>query len=396
MSKLILLATTTVGIFVGLETSAFGATATGGAKYDFNGNGLIDRGIEMEVYVHHLASPILKEFDANLNGVLDPTETQAINTKIESSDALFLARGDVEDKLGAESGLKVTAGPSPKKPDPLADTAGILIRKAYEPISAFNLPGKLEGAGAATFSYKHDFTSGNDSGTANGIIEAYQHWNVNTDYSGDVRALHATRVAVHSGLEFDEKLDQKTPSKEVDILTARAGGELELSGGLFDVQYLRTGIADTTNSSLRSHIGAVELEWEPVVNVAGIGNARRIGDLPNSYRWRPIVHGEYQEVLDSGGNSVLRSQDSVLYLGPIVSGELWIEEGPFAELYVDASYRYLFGLNGSDDLHYFDIGAGYNLDSAGHFALTARYRRGDTPKGNQQVEDFTIGLGIKF
>jgi hypothetical protein len=396
MSKVTVFVPTMLAAFATFQSLASAATAPGAAKYDLNGNGLVDRGVEMEVYLRHLASPILKEFDTNINGVLDAAEAQAINAQVESSDALVLARVDVEDKLGVDPGLKVIAGPLTSKLDPQADTSGILIRKSYEPISAFTMPGKFASAGAANFSFKHDFTSGNDSGIASGIIEAYQHWNVNTDYSGDIDALRSTRAALHGGIEFDEKLDQKNPSKKLDIITARAGGEVEFSGGLFDAQYWRAGLADTTDSHLDTHVGAVEFEWEPVMNSIGIGNARRIGSLPISYRWRPVVHGEYREVLGSGGDSALHGQDNALFLGPIISTELWVEEGLFAGLYVDASYRYFFDINGTDDLHYFDIGAGYNLDDAGHFVLNARYRNGHTPKGDQRVEDVTIGLGIKF
>jgi hypothetical protein len=369
-------------------------------KFDFNGNGYVEIGNELEVCKLHERSAIFGQFDTNLNGHIDPDEAVVMDRKVRD-DSQFIA--EIED---AKALLQDKPGIPVEKPKP--DTSmkpasasgwqtstGFLVRKAYDPIGVFSqLDTPLARVSGADVSFTDDFAGGNKVVSASGAVEAYRTWTYSPD--GTVLPTGITEGAVHFGAEFNRKINSSSAAHDIDSLTLRAGGEVGIQGPGTVYSFVRGNIFDATDFNFDAHVVGGEAEWEPVYLPAGIGVARKVTGLPVYFRWRPTLHAEYETVLDSGNSATLTQGDNYLFVGPVLTGQLWFADW-LERLSLDTTYWAMWDAVGTaQSFQYFDIGANWRLDDIGHVALTAKYRNGRTPKTREQVNDVTLGLTAKF
>ncbi|PWW03815.1 hypothetical protein DFR52_101503 [Hoeflea marina] len=373
------------------------------AKFDINSNGTVEIGKEIDICILHQTSSVHRTFDRNLNGVIDGNELADLEAGVRKSADFVTLSVDTADELGSRRGIKPQAAAKPEPPskDRFNTKSGILLRNAYQAPSVILAPTEnLAKVAGASFTFSHDRLTDNYTASGTGALMVYGHWDLNglSGFNSEQppgAGNFLTGAAAHVGIEFDRKVNRSNPSRDINSLVFKAGGEAEF-GGPYWSHYIRADLFDSSDFELNSHVIGGSLEYEPVSLDLGIGVARQIGGLPLYYRWRPVAHIEYQHVADTGGSAVLESQPDIAFGGPVITGELYLG-GALERLFFNATYWQMFDLGGDiPDFHYFEVGANWGLDEKGHLALTAKYRTGNLPKTRQSVDDITIGLTAKF
>jgi hypothetical protein len=369
-------------------------------KFDKDRNGRVDKGGELDLCTLHATSEVHRKHDKNLNGRIDPKEAAGIDMGARETDAFITTRGDAMDALGDAAGLTPvkTPGAPAKVEEPVTVESDWLLRKAYQPVTII---GKVDDkAPGAEASFVYDFANDVSIASASGVVEAYRRWTLNPSGLPDgaeiIPPFTITNAAIHGGAEFNRKINSADPSKDIDSLILRGGGEIAIQGPGKEFNLARFNIFDATSFAFETHLIGAEAEFEPVYEDLAIGKFQPLGPLPVYVRWRPILHAEYQSVVDDGGLPALAAAQDYLFAGPVISGELTFG-GALERLYFDATYWAMWdALGNADPFQYFTVGANWGLDAEGRVALTARYRDGNLPKTRQAVQDVTLGLTFRY
>lgn len=365
-------------------------------KFDKNGNGVIEDGDELRICILHSTYEHLRKFDSNADGTLDQSEQLALNDAEEFVTALI----DARDIIGGTAGIPVTPKTDGTKPPDdgkrFVAKNGFMLRSAYEAIGVLTAPKDPKKASGAQIGYVYN--ADNDEYTANlsGAVELFQSWRIKPDSTGRATIPPGTlrEAAAVVGAEFNRKINSASPAKDINSLTFRAGGEVGIQGwGREDYHFFRSSIFDATDFDFYKQVVGAEFEYQPVYDPWGIGQFKPIMGSPVEYRWRPILHLEYQNVLDAGGSAELAQASDYLFAGPVLTGELSFG----LPLFIDVKYWAMWDLLGNaDPFQYLEVGANWDLDKEGHAALTAKYRNGNIPKTRQPVNDVTLGLTVKY
>ncbi|MDJ0648884.1 MAG: hypothetical protein QNJ60_09270 [Xenococcaceae cyanobacterium MO_188.B19] len=304
---------------------------------------------------------------------------EADEEKFETEFNNLAVTEEPRDKLSIKEAIEIAIGPTPKAP--LPNLLGFQIREEYEDIRAFDeANNNFARFNGASISFTSDFANDNDIFLAKGAI--FRPIKISSDKAPSSNNFVLTSAVINPGVSFDRVDNSNSDDEDVDVLEFRLGSELEFSGGgLFDIQYLRVGLIYQTDFDFNRGIFGGELQWEPLKLGTGIGAAYKLG--PISFRWRPILHLE-------GGEDYFR-------IGPKISLEVWPEEGPLERFTLSADYEfYQTIINDSETRDLFDIGLTFRLDEGGNTTIDMGYRTGEVSLDAKDVDEFSLGFGVKF
>ena len=369
--------------------------------FDLDGDGFINKE-EYLAFIKHRDNEIYRLLDEDRDGKLFDKEPENQEDKEPENELIKKIKAEVErieadaekfetdfndfadtnepkDKLSIKEAIEIAIEPTPKAP--LPNLLGFQIREEYEDIRAFDKPNEnFDRFNGASISFTSDFENDNDIFLAKGAIFRPIKISSNKAPSSDNFVL--TGAVINPGVSFDRVDNSNSDDEDVDVLEFRLGSELEFSGGgLFDIQYLRVGLIYQTDFDFNRGIFGGELQWEPLKLGTGIGAAYKLG--PISFRWRPILHLE-------GGEDYFR-------IGPKISLEVWPEEGPLERFTLSADYEfYQTIINDSETRDLFDIGLTFRLDEGGNTTIDMGYRTGEVSLDAKDVDEFSLGFGVKF
>jgi hypothetical protein len=375
------------------------------AIYDQNGDGLLNEGMELNVFLKHHLSPQLKKFDKNLNGMLDGEEVRLLLTSINDPPLLQSHIEQSENYMNDNNVVKVAAKPKPKPPvkdkvPKLKSNSGLLLRSAYSPFSLLSERPKQSAKGLAKVSpalasYSRDNQSDSNELALSGSLSVFHRKPFRQD---DAPLPGMEAIAYSAGIVFDRKISSAPNGTNTNVLAFKFNGDMEFVGWpIFNRQYISTGVELVSDFDFDTAIIAGSIQWQPTHNSFAIGVTQSVGNLPLEYRWQPALRIEYQNIADDGGQAQLMGMDDFAFIGPIVEGQLFLDFLPIRGAFLDGKYRLMKDLLGNGNSYdYFEASANFPLDENNHFLFSFRYREGNLPVTRQAVDDILIGIGFRY
>lgn len=374
------------------------------AKYDLNGDGLINEGTELNIYLTHQENAILAKHDTNIDGILSASEIKSLNDTFLNDEVRdeILDAGNI---LGERSGFSVAEATKPRvglNDNPCnTDSSATLIRAAYFTPSVFTaFPKKdsdsLRTVAPANFSFTRNNLTESNVFAASGAISFVGLQSYKNCDEQSVGALQER--AYSAGIVFDLTDSSDPDAQEVDSLAFNLNGDFHLQGWpLFNSQYITGSSSLISDFGFDSAVLSTSLNWQPFHNPAAIGVARKLGELPVSIRWQPDLTLDYQVILDSGERAELADENDSLFLSPSISIQLFLESEIFANTFIELNYQHLEDLlDSSRSFDFFESSLNIPLDTDNHFLFQVRYREGNLPSSRQAVDDYLLGLGVRF
>jgi hypothetical protein len=303
--------------------------------------------------------------------------------------------------------------------------AAIRIRKDWSDLlyaEDFSQPGNAEKTiddlVGATFSYRYDGKADSDSWAVNGAVVVPWLWRTDQGVKAD---FIPEQFMVVPSVTFNRFTTNGDPANEVDEIFYRLGGYFEWVGptGKLDFLQIRGAGVYATDSDHEAELPGFEVDIEPRIfwepgsfanKYLKIGASNvlvpKMPQLPDTsdqslldYQLRIWLHAE--------GGEIQHSAD-----GWKPAGDSFFRVGPMAQLRVNmptimrgasltAEYAYL-PQDRSQDSHesYFKAAASLTLHedkNLGHkVSLVAEYTEGGLSFTDEEVEAFTLGLGVRF
>lgn len=263
---------------------------------------------------------------------------------------------------------------------------GILLRSSYDEISLNKAGTPFSKGDPAIFSYSRNNQDTVSIWTAQGAV--MRPFEILKNESNNNRYMIAPSVTFNRKISSNEK-------GEANSLIFRLGG-----GAEWDVQndwYLnmRIGFAYATDFSFDTEVNAVELEFEPSNVFKGMGVYRNISKSKFNvlrYTWRIYSHFEIGNTSDIGSNEILRD-GSFARIG--LKGEFGLLFRKQLEFKLKGGY--LYGLSGEpENSELLSVKSIYRLDDTGNLTLNFEYQKGNIPLLQEEINNWTFGLGIKF
>ena len=367
------------------------------AKFDRNGNGLIDKGEEAEALIKHSNDELFRKADTDYDGKISTTEQAVYDTDLTGKLSADL--GDFEDEIEGtgKDGMSLPKAEEfagiDEPPSEPSWTDNIYIRKSHEVLGILEEAKERSKAQGAVFSYARDHEADNGVWTAQGA--AMYRFLKSTGFAPKSSEGGITAYAFVPSVTFNRLSNTKKDVKDIDSLVFRLGGQLEYMGGsnFITGQYFRLNATYGTDFGFDSDVIGVEAEWEPVILNWGIGVARRGFGGALDYRWRGILHAEYGKTLDVGEKDNLNEDETFVRAGPKFSIGLW----PTAidRVGINASWYYLRGFSGNpNSVSMLESSLEYSLDKEGRFKLVASYQDGEQLITLDKTKVFSVGLSI--
>gem|GEM_PF-6258569 len=262
---------------------------------------------------------------------------------------------------------------------------GILLRGDYDAISIYEPATGLDAADPAIISYTNNAKDTVSIWTVQGAL--MRPFPITKEENN-------TRAVLVPSVYFNRKRSSNEEG-EANSLTFRFGPSFEWVNGSGMSWNIRSSFSYATDFDFDSEVIAGEIDIEPAHLFKGMGVYRNIfQDKPKfiRYTWRIYGHFETGTTNDAGDNEAL-VEGSFSRLG--ARAELGFLFGKRFEIKSKAGY--LFGLSDkSTDSDLIQVKSVLRLNGQGNIALNLEYQKGNMPLVQQEVENWTFGIGVKF
>ena len=361
------------------------------ARFDADGDGNVDAD-KAAVYVRHLydETGILALHDRNLNGIIDPEETEEINERLALIN---------RERVSSDVRLRIEQG----VPIPLQRVPASFERVASKNVSSFYLRERRIEIGIEDENPEGEVTSGASISTVTDLdgedtvvsVSAAAGYlfrrgiDLPEDYEGGEIAV--TAVSVGPYVEAKGTINS-TNSR----LSIGAIGQLEMLGGPFDLQRWTVAPYYQTDFDWNARIYGASASWEPYVLNWALGSIRRLpGDVAD-VNWQFAAEADYRHVEESGGTSLAEGEEYA-WIGFDATMRFW----PLPELFDnrvfgDAAYAYHYDLVSGEEASRFRSGVGVHLDQARNTAITVEYVNGKDYRTMREEETVRSALKVKY
>lgn len=305
---------------------------------------------------------------------------------------------------------------------------GIKVRQSYTDVVSESAEDPL-GEGAvkkrsqvkgATASYSRNFNNDGESWSVNGALVRPFSLYRRTEGLSSKDGWYLDEFAAVPSISLKKSTDNKNPNADTDSLTGRLGLLYRLSAmgiNSFGDLELRANAAYSTDTRFKSSIVAGEFDLEPRIAGRRQFAERALGFdatlMKNekkllSYNLRAYLHGEFGTVDDTGGNAEIKKGD-FFRMGPVASltltphgfsRALGMDEDAVS---ISAAYSYIPSVSGVDNGHdsHFKATLDWAVwkdpdDEAHRISLQASYEKGGLEFTKEEVDLFTLGLGVSF
>jgi hypothetical protein len=352
-------------MILGMITMTAQSYAQAPNRFDRDGDGMLSIS-ELDVFLFHTQIKKVSKADTNKDGFLDNSEISSFRAEVTSKYGLGPYTFDQISKLfPAFKGFNVW---------------GILIRESHEDITASSDITPISKVKAATLSYAYDYPSKSSTWMIKGSM-------MRPFFFAKEKKAFVPSVTFNRVISDDS-------TKEANSFVPRLGYHHFL--GSSDVHIFRFLLNYGTDFSFESAQYGAELEYEPVLEKLPFGRySVLIGQSNPALEIRIKVVAQLQGgyVEESGNKENLKDESSYFRAG----GKGTLDLRFFERLELSAGYTYLHAFEGTPENSQQKIfSASYSLGDDGNIALKVEYQYGNVPITQEEVENLTIGFGVKF
>ncbi|ESZ26587.1 hypothetical protein X733_29410 [Mesorhizobium sp. L2C067A000] len=387
-----------------------GAAAAKGVACKYTGSaGAPGSSLEWRVFLLHKNSPVFQNYDADCDGELSAGEVAKYAGDEEAKVASALhsverhaAEGHPVHVSPDGETVPVVIGKNDPEKDPCAPGWRFLLRDSFEDVSIFTCPKVAKDAKGAQFDWSRDKVSDNDVWSAKGVVAL--GYSVALDPPSDPFAPYVVGYAFAPSLSFNRVVNTlvSQKSKNIDVLSMAATGELALGNTLGGTQYLRLRPALNTTFDGDPRSWSATAEWQPYWITDGVSISVPNGLGPFTWELDPIARLIYSEKLGDVTSPIFQDDDHSLRLGGVLAltikpkqnDELvpkWLQPASFF-----TTYEWLEDLQSGRDYSLLSAGLNFALDEEGHTALKLSYSHGDIEETGQFQDQAKIGLAAKW
>ncbi len=362
-------------------------------KFDLDGDGYVNLGEELNLYLAHKYDPVLATYDTNLNGRLDPSEVanrRAAQSE-QNRDRIFLEQDDLERDIGAGEGLPL-ARPAPTVSE--SDwTRSFRLRTSFsDPSVLSKTPDAPQVLAANPFrlSYSRDYLNDTEDQGLKGA--AFFEWRNRPKGDGSLQI-----QAYSLGVEIEQS--RAGDSTTTDTISARGGGAWLFQNQAQDAfvrsHFVTANTGWITDSSGDLSVLSTQVRYQPLLQLPGFaGNSAWIGKL--QYSVTPTLTADYQRVVDDGGQPQFMETDEALFVGAAIGATFGVDTKMLAPLSARLKYQVWDDVSSNaDQREYFEAELGWTLSETGRTQFLLTYVNGETPT-SLDVEEIRLGLGIAF
>lgn len=339
-----------------------------------------------------LAAPNLKAAESFDPSVYDLNGNKKIDPGAEAMAALAAMNEQLKSDAVSTPIARTSKGTRTTK-------SGLFLGRSLSEIDLLSGIDELYPEEGALFSYSHDFNEGNGTIVAEGAL----YFGKLTSADGDEEDINEGWLL---GTAFNIVDDDK-PGRVVDQLNFYGGYQFYTEAGPTDASIFKAWLHHDGDIEFKSSVLSGSLEWAPY-------NASR--SLPINFpqnafggylRYRPklFLNSQISIVLDSGDKAELESIDEIYGVGGEAGLDMWffaepisaggdVDRLPLVHAYV--GYKNAWGelTNGDEYQDLLVAQADYYISNSPNIALTASYKNGTIPYSGEEVELFTVGLGV--
>jgi len=330
-----------------------------------------------------------------------------------------------------ENGANILGAPpkpeEPAKPDRLW---GIKIRQNYDDVTGEEDPTSKDPkerrdqlAGAA-FSYSRDFKNDRNNWSAQGaIIRPFRIYENLEGVKPSDPPLLLREAFIVPSVSLHKVSSGTDPDDDVDSLIYRLGGVTRFAGtspGSIQELELRGYATYGTDTSHETSTVAGEFDIEPrfagreeeakwalgfPASLSGRSPSDKDGNSNFLYHLRTYIHGEFGEVQDADNDPDIQEGD-FFRLGPVAKLELQpcalarALGKKYDGIRFYTSYSLLPTIGGADNGHdyLFSVGLDWSLfeEDDQSVSLKLLYEKGGIDLTKEEVDSFTLGLGVTF
>ncbi|MBR1281288.1 hypothetical protein JQ597_04465 [Bradyrhizobium sp. AUGA SZCCT0177] len=421
-----------------LSPSVGAAETLSAVRYDKNKDGILDE-TEALVWRLHVQDPILAKYDVNLNGRLDPAETERLRADSATSfsdrsrsvanDVLFFKNRKIADIDKVASSRPPPAVPAAVKPPKggCENQQRLFVRRdrldTYQYregtfITGFVPKSKAKGASA---SFTHDDLDRSKSATINGRVSYVISQNdpMSPCFTGlpddpyarhdfSVPSLFGTTVAVWT--DAQGIINSPRTRNERSALKAGFDAQAAIAGGpFFDLQYLIASPYAQTDFRGEARIYGMTAAWEPFAPNVRLGGT--IGAPATKYLdwfWQLRAEADVKRV-DVVGATALTRGDYVwtgavarLHLTPFPDRSVYdpFGESLFPDLvgrfYADITVNYHREFNRGIEALLWGAEVGFNITPDGAASISVSYTDGLDKDTLIKQRQYLVALNYKL
>lgn len=251
----------------------------------------------------------------------------------------------------------------------------------------------------ATFSYVRDYLHNDDIWSAQGaLIRPFLVKEFEAPAAG---GLSLQKLDFVPSVTFNRTSSQGSVP-DVDELSFRAGLDMWVQGGVFDLMVFAANARVDTHFDFNEARLVGEVDWQPILLNPSINGSYK-ALIPNVllYRGEFMAHSEFgQQLRQTQTTGSATAEDDFVRVGPSAGIAFRLHPDlrkPFSGVTASLHYRHLWEITGSDESTSFFHAALYvPLDPDEHAALSLDYRWGETEAEHLPIKELKLGLALKF
>jgi hypothetical protein len=377
-------------IGLGLVCPATADTLAELKKFDGNGNGRIDAGRELDVYLLHKASPIFAKYDVNHNGILDAAEIAAIHAdarKSVTAGAAGARRDEIIDDIGGRPGIPLVELARPEAAKEKNEDQRWFIRRDKTDISVASRPIVTPDANGARVSFQYDGLTRQQTWTADGVVSYILA-------KDTISEAYQIQAAIVPWAEFHTKFTNTGGGKNSGKLGFGTDAEFELAGLPGDtVHYLTLGASYQTDRFTRASIFDAAAKWQPFNDNLKLGAWWTI--VPGlQFNWAMSLDATYRAVENSGSYALAASD--YFWVGGWAKGFLRYNLDDKRNIVLTVQYDRRRELQKGRDAGLWQTELQYPLDAAGMTSVSIQYKRGREWSTLENFDLVTAGFNFKL
>jgi hypothetical protein len=363
---------------------------------------------KVAAFIMHQQYEIYRKADTDCNGKLSALEIEKFENSQEVKDNIdqaqhyvkrVLASGDkIPLSKDGDPSTPILGNSEPTKLDTTCESGWkFFLRGSAENIGAFDCPKDLKSASGAQFGYSRDNEAMNTSWSAKGVAALAYAWRNTNSYATP----YVAGMAFSPWVSFNRVTDSKQSlkSKEVDLLSYGATGEIAIGELLGGVQYFRGKEQLNSDFEGTAKSWSTTAEWQPVT--ALFSSSNRLGPY---LLWEidPIARGIYTSRRNGSTDPIFTNSDEVFRVGSIIALNIslvpdisgvpkWLQSSSF-----NTSYEWLRNTNSGETYRLYNATLYFAIDPTSNLGLQVNYQRGELEETGQKVDLLTAGLAAKW
>lgn len=246
----------------------------------------------------------------------------------------------------------------------------------------------------ATFSGIRDRESGTTSLIVDGVL-SYVLFNPKIGEGRLPEESFLSAVSLATYLDIDAEFVSREEADEGSVIFG-VDGQIEVAGGIFDVQYLTFGTYFQTELQGDANIYGVNASWTPIRIGWSLGSGQtRSGRITDRFVWSTSANADLKFVDDPGSTDLQQSRYSWVGL----EGKIHVI--PFGDVeaerfYIDVGGKTYHDVQSGESADSYFVTLGAALDDNGNINMELKHTSGVDYSTLIKRSSLTWGVSIKF